>query len=101
MLQSLSQMKEVVLCSPEKINQAFVADFTLLFRQFEGNFCIDSVERRMLLLMLEKVLQAQWNQRNYRPAPASQQVVSISKIVFPAVGKMQFCKGSAFLCLIC
>uniref|UniRef100_A0A915EGD5 Uncharacterized protein n=1 Tax=Ditylenchus dipsaci TaxID=166011 RepID=A0A915EGD5_9BILA len=90
MLSRLSQIKEAVTLSPDKIDKQCVGEVALLLKEFESNFSIDSVERRLVLTIIEKTLQSCWDSGNFRSIPSSNEMDIISQIILNSVGSMHF-----------
>ncbi|KAI1714463.1 hypothetical protein DdX_08558 [Ditylenchus destructor] len=71
MLSELSRIKFAILNSPDTIDDRFVGDFVKLFSNSQIDLRVDSLERRLILLIIEKILQNKWSVNNYRQVPAS------------------------------
>ncbi|KAI1716610.1 hypothetical protein Ddc_10402 [Ditylenchus destructor] len=71
MLSELSRIKFAILSSPDSIDDRLVDDFVKLFSNLQLDLRMDSLERRLIFLIIEKILQNKWSVNNYRQVPSS------------------------------
>lgn len=95
-INQLTFLKEQILQPNYQVDNKFLNDYFDAFNSFSNNLLIDSVERRLLFLILERLIRVKWEENNFQAFTFDYFIQKISLTFLNLIETIQFTEDLFF-----